>query len=622
MSSRKIEATDSGYKLSALRDVPDLRDLPFEPTLARLRKSIDPPAGLIILDQKKEGACTGFGLAATINLLNKKRGVKTRVSPRMLYEMARLHDEWPGEDYAGSSCRGAIKGWYNMGVCSDAKWKYKENDPESLTVARAEDARKNTIGAYYRIQPRIVDFHAALNEGVAVFCSARTHLGWHSPDKKNRGMPVISFDEAQAKMGGHAFAIVGYNEMGFWVQNSWRNTWGKRGLAIWLYEDWQKNLMDAWVFSLALSTPQIWHLPDTVEKNRSGLSLKPSPPRSEIAGHFIHADDGKFHAQGRYWSNAKDVRTTAKELVKNKSKYQHLLLYAHGGLNSPKDSARRIAAMRRTFKANGIYPYHFMYDTGLMEELKDVIFRRNKPAEERAGGVSDWTDRLIEWATRIPGRALWREMKAGAALPFIPSGAGAQTLKIFMDEMASDASAKFTVHVVGHSTGGILLAHLIGALEDFAPGMRIGSCSLLAPACSVDLFRSHFYPYLKTSEDNFGIDRMQIFNLTRKQEEDDQVGMVYRKSLLYLVSRAFEEKTPEKILGMKKYAAPLLNEEGIIDLGDRFGIKYSSRAKDSNTKSSTHGGFDNDPVTMNTILRTILDVDTPPTPFTRKSLDY
>jgi len=123
MDTRKIEYTDKGYQLNAIQDVPDLRDLPFEPSLNHLKQYIRSPSGLTILDQKQEGACTGFGLAAIINLLKQKRGEKTRVSPRMLYEMAKLHDEWPGEDYAGSSCRGAIKGWYNMGVCSEVKWK-------------------------------------------------------------------------------------------------------------------------------------------------------------------------------------------------------------------------------------------------------------------------------------------------------------------------------------------------------------------------------------------------------------------------------------------------------------------------------------------------------------------
>ena len=627
MKTREIETTIAGYPLSAIQDAPDLRDLPFEPSLIKLSSEIKPSSRLNILDQKNEAACTGFGLAAIINLLMEQRGDKTRVSPRMLYEMAKLHDEWPGAGYAGSSCRGAIKGWYNMGVCADKDWKYLPHKPASLTVERAIEARRNTIGAYYRVQPRISDFHAAISEGGAVFCSAKTHAGWHKPTKekkkKNQKAAEINavIESGHKQLGGHAFAIVGYNDRGFWVQNSWGNSWGDQGLALWLYEDWQKNLMDAWVFSLALSTPKIWHLPDKIEKNRSGLSLKPSPPRSEIAGHFIHLDDGKFNDQDRYWSNAEDVRVTAERLARNDKGYKHLVLYAHGGLNSPKDSARRIAALKDTFKANGVYPYHFMYDTGILEELKDVIFRRKQNVEDRAGGFSDGSDRLIEWSTRIPGRALWREMKFGAKSPFMPAGAGNRTLEIFLDALNQSKNTDITVHVVGHSTGAILLAHLLEAMEDFAPELRLGSCSLLAPACSVGLFRSHYFPYLVTGKSDFGLDNMQIFNLTDRLERDDQVGQVYRKSLLYLVSRAFEEDTPEEILGMKKYTDPLLQEGDIRKLGKKFSVNYSSATNTGNTNSSTHGGFDNDVATMNSVLRAILGKE-PVTPFSSESLEY
>lgn len=116
MPPRKSKASD--HPTTAVQDVPDLRDWPFEASLKQLRRYVTPPRSPQILDQQQEGACTGFGLAAIINLLNKQRGSKVRVSPRMLYEMAKLHDEWPGEGYAGSSCRGAIKGWFNMGGLS------------------------------------------------------------------------------------------------------------------------------------------------------------------------------------------------------------------------------------------------------------------------------------------------------------------------------------------------------------------------------------------------------------------------------------------------------------------------------------------------------------------------
>ena len=611
---RKIEKTDNGYLLNALPDVPDLRDWPYEPTLRQLHRFLKAPTKLTILDQKNDGACTGFGLAAIINLFNQQRGIKTRVSPRMLYEMAKRHDEWPGEGYSGSSCRGAIKGWYNMGVCSESKWPYVPNKPGDLSVERAKDARKNTIGAYYRIQPRIADFHAALNETGMIYCSAHTHRGWMRPSKLNGVIP-----HEKTRMGGHAFAIVGYTSKGFWIQNSWSRRWGKQGLGLWQYEDWLENLMDAWVFSLALPTPQIWHLPPNQEQNRSGLSLQASPPRSEIAGHFIHVDDGRFHTQGRYWSTAEDVRTTAKNLVKNHKDYDHLLLYAHGGLNSPKDSARRIAAMVETFKDNRIYPYHFMYDTGIMEELKDIVLRRQSSAEERAAGFSDWTDRLIEWTTRIPGRALWREMKSGARLPFEADNAGTQTLATFVKEFERRKSNRMKIHLVGHSTGGVLIAWLLSALRQIAPELRIASCTLLAPACTLDLFRDHYLPAL--GEDGFGIDRMQVLALNDELERKDQVAGIYRKSLLYLVSQSFEEDLPEALLGMQHFAAPLAREKAVRALGKRFQVHYSDGAHGDITRSETHGGFDNDPFTMNHVLETILGA-APKHPFDKKKLAY
>jgi len=606
------------YPLTAVQDVPDLRDWPYEPALRQLRRYMTAPRALHILDQQREGACTGFGLAAVVNLLNARRGSRVRVSPRMLYEMARLHDEWPGEDYAGSSCRGAIKGWYNMGVCADGKWPYKPGRPGGLTVERAKAARDNTIGAYYRIQPRISDVHAALNEAGAIFCSARTHPGWMRPDRRTGTIPFV-----KQQQGAHAFAVVGYNSKGLWVQNSWGRNWGKGGLGLWQYEDWLENLMDAWVFSLALPTPQIWHLPQTHERNRSGGLLAPSPARSEIAGHFVHVDDGSFHGRGRYWSKAHDVRTTARLVAGSRGKYQHLLLYAHGGLNSPKASARRIAAMKETFKNNGIYPYHFMYDTGILEELKDVICRRQGSTEERAAGMAEWTDRLLEWATRIPGRALWREMKAGARLPFLPDRAGSETLAIWLSEMARRNAAKLKVHICGHSTGAILLARLLETLEDLAPTLRIASCTLFAPAATVRLFESHYYPYLITAPGNFGVDRMQVFNLTDRLEQADTVGGVYRKSLLYLVSRAFEEDPPEAILGMQRHMDALLAKPKMDAVRDRFGVHYSDATPNPVTESASHGGFDNDVASMNSLLRRILgDGVEPRQLFTREILDY
>ena len=532
----------------------------------------------------------------------------------MLYEMALRYDEWAGEDNAGSSCRGAIKGFYNMGVCRETLYPFGGKHNPGWTIDAAKDARKCTVGAYYRLGSRISDYHAALNEVGAILCSATLHGGWKKPDRETGRIAP-----GHGSLGGHAFAIVGYSSDGFWIQNSWGENWGRSGTALWTYEDWQLNVRDAWVFQLALPTPQIWHLPSrsTAQAGKSGKSANPA--RTEIAGHFVHIDDGQFQETERYWSNLEDVRLTARHLA-HSDKYDHLLFYAHGGLNSPEDSARRIAAMKETFKANRIYPYHLMYDTGILEELKDVIIGRRKQADDRAGGLTDWIDRLIEKLSRVPGRALWREMKAGAELPFKDGGAGAQTLQAFADAFKESGKPK-KIHVVGHSTGMILLAHLLQRWSVIAPTHAIRTASLMAPAGRVDLFTDQIQPFLKAPYPDFRISEMTIYNLTDELEQDDRVTVAYNKSLLYLVSRAFEEQTPAEILGMEKYCEKV----GRRKL-PRLTVRYSKGDVPGArvTASTSHGGFDNDPMTMNHILRRVLrSVDQAPVrTFSREILAY
>lgn len=611
------------FKLTARRDAPDFRDYIYQPALIPLKPRLVVPKKLNVRHQGNKPACTGFGLAAVIDRLMTVAGSpqtadNTGVSSLMLYEMALRYDEWAGEDDEGSSCRGAIKGWYNMGVCREQLYPYDAEKKPKWTVNAAKDARKQTIGAYFRMGNRISDYHAALNEVGAIYCSALVHQGWDQPDAASARIPLH-----KNPLGGHAFAIVGYDTEGFWIQNSWGRDWGKQGTALWTYEDWHLHLQDAWVFQMALPTPTIWHLPARSAASQAGAETYPKPTRTEIAGHFVHVDDGSFHTTGRYWSNLEDVQLTAKLLAES-ADYEHLLFYAHGGLNSPEDSARRIAAMKRTFKENGIYPYHWMYDTGLLEELKDVVLGRARSARERAGGALDWIDKILEKTTRVPGRALWREMKDGARLPFVEAlpadtqiGAGSKVLQAFLPALTSGSKPKH-IHLVGHSTGMILLTWLLQRLSKLAPQLQVQTVSMLAPAGTVNLFTEVVQPFLRAPFPDFRISEMTIYNLNHKLEEDDNVGQAYNKSLLYLVSKAFEEDIPEKILGMEKYSETVARRKL-----PRLHIHYSSGqvAGARITASKSHGGFDNDALTMNHILRRILG-KTPEHEFTNDSLKY
>lgn len=590
-------------------DVPDTRDWIYQPALISLEKYIDPVVHTRrkILDQKSEGACTGFAVAAAINILNQRAEREIEVSARMLYEMAKCNDEWPGESYDGSSLRGAINGWKNMGVCEDSMWPYRVGaNKGSLTVENAKNARNNTIGAYYRLKPVISDFHAALNETGVIAVSAKVHQGW---DEASDG--IIEYHKKTD--GGHAFVIVGYNDKGFWIQNSWGKSWGDNGVALWLYEDWVKNVMDAWVFRLALPTPQIFNMRSESSRlpiDEAEISKKSAVPRSKIAGHFVHIDDGEYMSSGRYWSTEDDVEKTA-VLVANNSKYKHILLYAHGGLNSPKDSARRIAAMKDVYKANGIYPFHVMYDTGIVEELKDLILRKEASASERAGGFSDWVDRFVEGLVRRPGTLLWDEMKQDAFDAFAADGAGTNALNHFIKHIKKNGR-RVNYHLVGHSTGAVLIAHLLQTLRKTSVNFK--TCSLMAPACTVDLYQKAYLPVLE-KETKLRLGDMSIYNLKNVLELDDNVAKIYQKSLLYLVSRAFERVDDKPLLGMEKF------EKLVTTINSQPKFIYSNGVEGQRTRSTSHGGFDNDIYTMNHILRRVLG-EAPKQPFTKDNLEY
>lgn len=602
--------TLNGRILNAHADIPDLRDRTYSPSLINLAVTMDPPDADYspVLDQGQEGACTGFALASVINLLNNRRRFRTsfplprHVSPRMLYEMARRHDEWPGEDYGGSSLRGALKGFFNYGVCNEDLAPYVVGESGwELAKDQAKDARNTGLGAYYRLKAQLIDYHAALNEVGAIYASAYVHRGWRDPENG-----II--EQSNVHEGGHAFMIVGYDQTGFLIQNSWGPDWGgfkgHPGVAHWSYADWAQNVYDAWVLRLAVPTPEDFNL---TQKYWSGadltsdLEISDAPRASEILGHYIHLDDGRLVGDGRYPSSLATLRETGRILEADGNsaspKYQHLLIYSHGGLNNSRASAKRIQKMRTVFKRNGIYPIHFMWETGFFEELGDILANPFRRTEARMGFGFDFSDWLLEKACRIPGRAIWNEMKSGARKAFIGKGGGRQAIELLLDAN-SRRKVPMKVHLVGHSAGSIMHARLLDALAAINPAKAgVETCSLMAPACTLDLFEKSYRPRLKTPKAKDGIKQLVQYNLIDKREQDDAVGP-YRKSLLYFVSNAFEKDIGTELLGMEIHTSDLKLEKAHT-------LHYAGRSRKT-SDAHTHGGFDNDRATMNDILKTVL----------------
>ncbi len=653
MPTRQVSIGQRTVSLDARPDRLDLRDRPYQPPLGRLPPEW-PPSGWIhthlpryaerdlVLDQGSEGACTGFGLAAVINYLGFVASLQDptvaerKVSPAMLYQLARMYDEWPGEDYEGSSCRGALKGWHRHGVCREELWPYKlDRKGRRVHVAPLEDsaapddadrnwdvdALARTLGVYYRVDVRsVVDLQAAIHHNGAVYVSATVHEGWGVPTRKQlRGhADLVSIKAvAQPKQpGGHAFALVGYNERGFVVQNSWGLTWGSHGFALLPYADWVQHASDAWVFTLGVSCQQRM----SARARASGTAVSPLLSRSprflvpfsgSAMGTVPDRPNGLIGADDALDRRYRNLRRPEHRPLDADQAYRHtlvldrgfavrnditaenpqaaldaavlarpaawlqargsvkLMIYAHGGLNSESASIARIRVMAPYALANGIYPLFVSWRSGPMETISDLVeelaakfglaARGAAPARGWLDRITEGTDRMLEPVLRAPGGAMWGQMKLNAVRASDDAQGGVRLAVQRLKQLQAQVPG-LEIHLVGHSAGSIVLGAMLGQMA--AAGLKAASVRLFAPACTTRFALDHYVPAV-----NKGVlraERLHIHTLSDKNELDDNVGP-YRKSLLYLVSRSFEDVHKMPLLGMAKCFDPATVASGAGD---------------------------------------------------------
>jgi hypothetical protein len=649
----------AGQRLDAFPDRIDLRDWYYQPSLITL-----PDAYLAcpliprtrILDQGQEGACTGFALAAVVNFLRARQGHAARVSPRMLYELARRYDEWPGEAYEGSSARGAIKAWVKHGVCLETSWKHTQHGIQHMTDPVIAEAMQAPGGAYYRIRPSDVrDMHTALNETGILYATLMVHSGWASPGTE-KGASTVSVHVEGRKTpyrfpvirrsgsadGGHAIAIVGYTPQGFVIQNSWGPDWGADGFAFLPYEDFLMHATDVWVAQLGVPvTMDLWAGDKAIDT--SGLQrTSRTIPLADIRPYVIDvANNGELSDSGEYWTTESDIERLFCETIPAKTrgwKKRRILLYLHGGLNSESASAKRIVAMRDVMLDNEIYPLHIMWESDFLSSVANLFTDLFTEADKLAGGgflenLTEAKDRVLELTLARSGFKLWGEMKENAQLASDhPHNIGAIQLvasyvELAKQKLASHDKVGWELHIVGHSAGSIFAAHAMPLLSNL--GIPLKSVQFLAPAIRVDTFKNRVLPGIEAGHTPLP----SVYLLSDKLERGDSVGP-YAKSLLYLVSNAFEGTREVPILGMKACL------DADTQLAKLFGGKVGTRpalivsegvpidpaeeaaaiARGASV-SHSHGGFDNDTPTMNSVLTRVLD-GPPKRLFTPRDLHY
>lgn len=637
-----VKAVGKTRVLNARPDGLDFRDKMYTPTLVEVPVERKLEAyreiGIPILDQGQEGACTGFGLATVVHYLLWTRKIlpaKDSVSPFMLYDLARRYDEWAGEEYEGSSCRGAIKGWYKHGVCELKAWPGSSRKSPLLTHEIVIDAATRPLGAYYRVNHKdLVAMHAAITEAGVLYASANVHPGWEnvSPDGK------ISFQSGS--LGGHAFAIVAYDRGGFWVQNSWGAKWGRDGFCHIGYQDWLANGTDVWVARLGAPID----MPDPL---RSGVTQTFRIVRSnayqysDIRPHVISIkNDGQLDTRGDIATSAGMVKEILQEdfpRITQGWKKKRLVLYAHGGLVSQNGALQRVSDYRQRMLDAECYPLAFIwksdYWTTLKNMLADATLRRRPEGfiDAAKDFMLDRLDDALEPIARmLTGKAEWDEMKENAIMATTSSTGGA---RIVANEIATliKRFPEMELHVVGHSAGSIFHAPLIqylttnGAIKTGPMsasrtkglGLAIKTCTLWAPACTTRLFKDCYSPAIEQG----GIGKFALFGLSDKAEQDDNCAKIYNKSLLYLVSNAFENtaRIPlvhpdgEPILGMEKFVKQDVSISALFK-GKKADWVLSPNAEPVGSinaaQASHHGDFDDDEATVKATLARIVGANT------------
>lgn len=209
------------------------------------------------------------------------------------------------------------------------------------------------------------------------------------------------------------------------------------------------------------------------------------------------------------------------------------------------------------------------------------------------------------------GKLIWDEIKDKARAMWADN-TGLQDSELhagryFLDQLSKHKTLnpEFTVDLVGHSAGSIVICHLLDVVDKHYPHLLpMRNILLLAPACRTDLFTAS----LLEKPNRFR--EIRVFTMDEKTEQEDKcVPIIYTRSLLYLISGLLEEESGAAILGLasqlkrkKPYDSP--SQVSVAQyLKDKTIYSPSpTGAKDGAASTAKkHGDFDNDCPTLKSL---------------------
>src|SRR5262249_29210823 len=137
------------------------------------------------------------------------------------------------------------------------------------------------------------------------------------------------------------------------------------------------------------------------------------------------------------------------------------------------------------------YPIFFIWETGFLEVLADLLRKQLTGQRGLMDFVKDATARVLEGIARPGGLRIWGNMKLSAQAASARDG-GAHLGAGLAGQFVKANAADVEVHAVGHSAGVIFHAFFLPPLV--SAGAPVASLSMLAPAVNIPTFKANLVP--------------------------------------------------------------------------------------------------------------------------------
>lgn len=223
--SRILEQSEQSIFFNVIPSPRDERDWCAEPLyddVKRIPRSLDWRGHIQrVRNQGRQGTSLAFVGTCILEWYSKKiQKLEITASAQFLYNAR------PDKSQTLMSGRDLMETLKQSGCCKEETFEYGSKDV--VTPEIVEEALLLKIDGYAKVRTMETLKRALLVNGPCLVCFP----------VYNHTTKLWKQRKEQEKLGCHAMAVVGYNNKGFIVRNSWGEHWDKDGYCIYPYEDW------------------------------------------------------------------------------------------------------------------------------------------------------------------------------------------------------------------------------------------------------------------------------------------------------------------------------------------------------------------------------------------------